>query len=74
MTLARPNKTTGRVVLGPRLVDDEYVRIVALADGAGRVELYDKAIGRWGDALERYTFSDVWGASAITLTQAKPLA
>ena len=66
MTLARPNKTTGRVVLGPRLVDSEYVRIVALADGGGRVEIYDKEIGTWGDASERYTFSDVWGASVVT--------
>ena len=66
MTLARPNKTTGRVVLGPRLVDSEYVRIVALADGGGRVEIFDKQIGTWGDASDKYTFSDVWRAGAVT--------
>ena len=66
MTLARPNKTTGRVVLGPRLVDSEYVRIVALADGGGRVEIFDKEIGTWSDASDKFTFSDVWRAGAVT--------
>lgn len=66
MPLARPNKTTGRVVLGPRASGNHYVRIVALADGSGRVEMYDKAARAWIDALETCSFSDVWRATAIS--------
>ena len=63
-TLARPDKTVGRVILGPRLVGKDYVRIVARADGSGRIELYDRKTGSWLDALESCTFSDVWSAPA----------
>ena len=62
MTLARPNKTTGRVVLGPRLLGRDYVRIVASRDGSGHIELYDRKTGSWRDAVNRCTFSDVWSA------------
>ena len=72
MTLARPNKATGRVVLGPRLLGSNYVRIVARADGSGRIELYDKKTGSWEDALEHCTFSEVWSAPAAA--DAKHLA
>jgi hypothetical protein len=63
MTLARPNKTVGRIVLGPRVLGTDYVRIVARADGSGRIELYDKESQSWRDASEQWTFSDVWSAS-----------
>jgi len=72
MMLARPDRTVGRVVLGPRLLGKEYVRIVARADGSGRIELYDRNTKSWQDALERCTFSDVW--SAPTGAHAKHLA
>ena len=62
MTLARPNKTVGRIVLGPRLLGTDYVRIVARADGSGRIELYDRKNKSWRDASEQCTFSDVWRA------------
>jgi len=64
MALARPDKTAGRVVLGPRLLGTDYVRIVARADGSGRIELYDRESASWRDAPERCTFSDVWSAPA----------
>ena len=63
-TLARPNKTTGRVVLGPRPVRYGYARIVARADGSGRIELYDTHARLWVEALERCTFDDIWSAPA----------
>jgi hypothetical protein len=70
--LARPDKSVGRVVLGPRVIGKEYVRIVARADGSGHIERYDKTNGLWCDALEQCTFSDVW--SAPTATDAQHLA
>ena len=72
MTVARPDKTVGRVILGPRLVGAGYARIVARADGSGRIELYDRRSGLWQDALEQCTFAEVW--SAPTATDAKHLA
>ena len=36
-TLTKPLKTAGRIVLGPRMVGKQYARIVALADGSGRI-------------------------------------
>lgn len=62
ITLARPNKAAGRVVLGPRLLGTAYVRIVARADGSGRIELYDRNTKSWHDASEQVTFHDVWCA------------
>jgi hypothetical protein len=70
--LARPNKTPGRVVLGPRVLGTNYVRIVARADGSGRIELYDRKREMWCEALEQCTFSDIW--SAPTAVDAKHLA
>lgn len=64
MTLAQPNKTVGRVVLGPRLIGSKYVRIVAKADGSGAIELYDRTAGTWRDASGQCTFSDLWSAPA----------
>lgn len=64
MNIARPCKTTGRVVLGPRQVRDGYARIVARADGSGRIELYDAKTGSWAEALERCSFDDIWSAPA----------
>jgi hypothetical protein len=73
--LARPNKTAGRIVLGPRLLGRDYVRIVARADGSGRVEIYDRSTGAWADALERCSFSDVWRSPAVdAMTLASLLA
>ncbi|MGZ9012579.1 MAG: hypothetical protein ACXW2L_09985 [Burkholderiales bacterium] len=66
MTVARPNKTAGRVVLGPRLLGRDYVRIVARADGSGHIERYDRQSGSWRDASEQCTFSEVWSAPAAS--------
>jgi hypothetical protein len=63
VTAAR-NKTAGRVVLGPRLVKKECVRIVALADGSGNIEMYDKHTASWRDAAEWCSFREVWSAPA----------
>lgn len=67
MTIARPIKTTGRVVLGPRLVGKQYARIVALADGSGRIEVYDKIARSWL-ADEACGFCELWSAAALPLT------
>jgi hypothetical protein len=64
VTVARPDKTTGRVVFGPRLLGTEYVRIVARADGSGHIELYDRQMKLWRDAADRCSFADVWSAPA----------
>jgi hypothetical protein len=64
-TMARPNKTAGRVVLGPRPVSSGFARIVARADGSGRIELWDSKVGAWREALESCTFDDIWSAPAV---------
>lgn len=65
MPIARPDKTVGRIVLGPRLLGTDYVRIVARADGSGQIQRYDKSTGSWGDAPEGCTFSALWSAPAM---------
>lgn len=72
MTLARPDKTVGRIVLGPRVLGKDYVRIIARADGSGHIQLYDRTARSWRDALEEFTFAEVW--SAPSATDAKQLA
>lgn len=64
-TLARPNKLSGRVVLGPRPVKSGYARIVALPDGSGRIELFDAAVGAWRAALDGCSFDEIWRAAAV---------
>ena len=70
VTLAKPVRTVGRIVLGPREVRGRYVRIVAQADGSGRIEIYDVDSGSWSDAVEQCSFSDVWSAPALTMSLA----
>lgn len=70
ITLAKPVRTVGRTVLGPREVRGRYVRIVAQADGSGRIEIYDSGSASWSDAVEECTFSDVWSAPALTMSLA----
>ena len=67
-TLTKPLKTAGRIVLGPRMVGKQYARIVALADGSGRIEIYDKGAGHWRAALESCGFGELWSAAALPLT------
>ena len=70
ITLAKPVRTVGRIVLGPREVRGRYVRIVAQADGSGRIEIYDSESASWSEAIEECTFSDVWSAPALTMSLA----
>ena len=63
--IAHPNKLVGRVVLGPRPVRNGYARIVASADGSGRMELFDAAVGTWRDASGACTFDELWKAAAV---------
>jgi hypothetical protein len=65
-TIARPVKTAGRVVLGPRLVGTSYARIVALADGSGRIEVYDKSAKSWSAADDSCGFIELWRAAAVS--------
>ena len=61
-TLARPLKTTGRVVLGPRRVGAKYARIVALVDGSGQIEIFDEVARAWCAAGDLCNFCDLWSA------------
>jgi hypothetical protein len=61
-TIARPLKIAGRVVLGPRLVGKQYARIIALANGAGRIEIYDSAAEAWRPAPDTCSFALLWSA------------
>jgi len=63
-TIAHPLKMAGRIVLGPRQVRNGFARIVARADGSGRIELYDVQSSQWCEAPEECTFSELWSAPA----------
>src|SRR5687768_9451431 len=62
--IIKPLKFAGRVVIGPRKVQEGYARIVACEDGSGRIELYDPAKRRWCEASEKCSFSELWTAPA----------
>ena len=68
MTVAKPVKSTGRVVLGPRRVGEQYARIVAMVDGSGLIQVYDDATGEWCAAGDTCAFGALWSASAAPLT------
>ena len=55
----------GRVVLGPRPVKSGYARIVAAADGSGRLEVFDPSLGTWHEAAGACTFDELWRAAAV---------
>jgi hypothetical protein len=67
-TIARPLKIAGRVVLGPRLVGEQYARIIALANGAGRIEIYDGVAEAWCPAPDTCSFTMLWSAAPAPLT------
>ena len=64
-TMARPDKSTGRIVLGPRQVRNGYARIVAISDGSGRIELFDPQAGAWREASDACTFAELWRAAPV---------
>ena len=64
-SIARPNKLVGRVVLGPRPVKNGYARVVSVADGSGRLELFDASRGTWHDASGACTFDELWCAAPV---------
>ncbi|MDB5927362.1 MAG: hypothetical protein JWN13_6298 [Betaproteobacteria bacterium] len=66
MSIARPNKTAGRIIVGPRQVEKGYARIVACEDGSGRIELYDLTARSWCDACGECTFSELWSAPSVS--------
>ena len=59
-TIVTPNKSPGRVVVGPRQVQSGYARLIACEDGSGRIELYDPQTRSWSDASGKCTFSELW--------------
>ncbi|MEN3352537.1 MAG: hypothetical protein V7640_695 [Betaproteobacteria bacterium] len=63
--ITHPSKTVGRIVLGPRQVRNGYARIVATANGSGRIELLNSQSGAWCDADGGCTFSELWSAPPI---------
>ncbi|HYC45003.1 MAG TPA: hypothetical protein VED01_05910 [Burkholderiales bacterium] len=68
MRIARPLKATGRVVLGPCLVGTQYVRLVAMVDGSGLIQVYNASRGEWQSADNECDFAALWSARpALTL-------
>lgn len=55
----------GRVLLGPKEVGAGYARIIALKDGSGCIESFDKITGKWAAAPLDLTFSAVWKAETV---------
>src|SRR5215212_6036905 len=63
--ITHPSKIVGRIVLGPRQVRNGYARIVATANGSGRIEILNSQSGAWCDADGGCTFSELWSAPPI---------
>ena len=66
----KPRKTqianaVGRVLVGPKKLQNGYARIVSQKDGSGRIEEFDAASGTWFEAHENITFSEVWSAPSV---------
>jgi hypothetical protein len=74
MPIMRPLKTTGRVVLGPRVVDAQYARLIAMVDGSGLIQIYNQSSGQWCTAGEQCDFAALWRAPAAPLTFAEGAA
>ena len=55
----------GRVLLGPKQLTAGYARIVALKDGSGCIECYDKISGIWSPAPQSLTFNELWAAETV---------
>lgn len=55
----------GRVLLGPKEVGTSYARIVALKDGSGCIQSFDKTTGTWSPAPIDLTFNEVWKAETV---------
>ena len=56
----------GRVLFGPKQTSVGYARIVALKDGSGCIECFDKVTGTWSAAPPSLTFNEVWTAATVT--------
>ena len=55
----------GRVLVGPKALQDGYVRIVAQKDGSGCIESFNIASRKWFAAPLDVTFGKVWGAPLV---------
>ena len=60
-----PQRSAGRVLVGPTRVRAGYCRIVSERSGSGRIERYDPASGAWSAAPDHVTFNEVWAAPII---------
>jgi hypothetical protein len=61
----RVEPVVGRVLVGPKKLQNCYARIVSQKDGSGRIEEFDAASGTWSEAHESITFSEVWSAPSV---------
>lgn len=68
-----PEKRSGRVLVGPKLLRAGYVRIVSEGDGSGRIERFDTVEKKWLVAPDTVSFSAVWSAPAVPLELLKAL-
>lgn len=59
-------KHPGRVLVGPKKLQQGYARIVSGRDGSGRIESFDPVSRTWIPAPETITFSEVWSAPPAT--------
>lgn len=52
----------GKVLIGPKIIDGNYYRIVSQRDRSGRIEVFDRTLRGWTAAPEDIAFIDVWRA------------
>ena len=59
-------RMAGRIVCGPKILQDTVVRIVSEIDGTGRIEIFDGKSEHWALAPTSISFSDVWAAPLVS--------
>lgn len=59
-------RMAGRIVCGPKILQDTFVRIVSEIDGSGRIEVFDGKSRHWALAPTDISFSDVWAAPVLS--------
>ncbi len=67
MIVTGRERSAGRVVCGPKLLNGKFVRIISQTDGSGRIEVFDGRTRYWVPAPNDVSFSDVWSAPVVSL-------
>ena len=61
------NSFPGRVLVGPKKLGRDFVRIVSQRNGSGLIECYDQSLRAWQPAPLAISFGEVWSAPDVPI-------